>query len=150
MNAASSAVTLEALGAYAQRWNEHPSLRVMGVRIHFPDTTRLTLAVDHVPPGMRGGLGDDGVVNGGVLSALCDLAVGCTAGLIDPERNSATVQLSIRFERPLRGPRILGEARVDRGTRRLIFASAELSDAAGQVSVRCQGIVTLLEKSTVA
>lgn len=150
MNAPAEPVTLAALGAYAKRWNEHPSLRAFGVRIDFPDTTRLRLEVAHVPRDMRGGLGDDAVVNGGVLSALCDLAIGCTAGLVDPERNSATVQLSIRFEQPLRGERILAEARVDRATRRMIFSSAEISDAAGRVSVRCQGIVTLRSKGAAA
>ena len=74
------------------------------------------------------------------------LAIGSTAGLIDPECKSATVQLSIRFEQPLRGERIMAEARVDRATRRLIFSSAEISDGRGRVSVRCQGIVTLLSK----
>lgn len=144
MNASAEPVTLAALAAYAKRWNEHPSLRAFGVNIQFPDTTRLRLEVAHVSAQMRGGLGDDAVVNGGVLSALCDLAIGCTAGLIDPESQSATVQLSIRFEQPLRGERILAEARVDRATRRMIFSSAEISDASGRVSVRCQGIVTLL------
>jgi uncharacterized protein (TIGR00369 family) len=146
MEASAKAVTLAALGVYAKRWNEHRSLRAFGVQIEFPDTTRLRLEVAQVSPDMRGGLGDDAVVNGGVLSALCDLAIGCTAGLIDPESSSATVQLSIRFEQPLRGERIVAEARVDRATRRMIFSSAEISDAAGRVSVRCQGIVTLLER----
>lgn len=137
--------TLRNLENYAKHWNAHPSLQFMGVRIWFPDTARVRLEVKHVPDGMRGGLGDDAIVNGGILSALCDLAIGCTAGLVDPARRSATVQLSIRFERPLAGERIQGEARVDRATRRLIFASAELSDPNGEVCVRCQGLVSLLE-----
>jgi uncharacterized protein (TIGR00369 family) len=96
---------------------------------------------------MRGGMGDDAVVNGGVLSALCDLMIGSTAGLVDPGARSATVQLSIRFERPLRGQRIVGEARVDHSTGRTIFSSGELSDDQGRVCVRCQGLATLLRPS---
>jgi acyl-coenzyme A thioesterase PaaI-like protein len=137
-------LTLEALEQYAERCNAHPSLRGFGVKIHFPDLTRLRLRVDSVTPVMRGGLGDDTVVNGGVLSALCDALIGCTCGLVDPTSRSATVQLAIRFERPLRGELIQGEARVDRATQRLIFASAELSDERGEVCVRCQGIASLL------
>jgi acyl-coenzyme A thioesterase PaaI-like protein len=137
-------VTLEALEQYAQRCNAHPSLSGFGVTIHFPDLTRLRLRVDSVPPIMRGGLGDDAIVNGGVLSALCDALIGCTCGLVDPTSRSATVQLAIRFERPLRGDLIQGEARLDRRTQRLIFSSAELSDANGDVCVRCQGIASLL------
>jgi acyl-coenzyme A thioesterase PaaI-like protein len=54
------------------------------------------------------------------------------------------VQLNIRFERALRGTAVYGQARVDRATQRLIFASAEISDEQGQVCVRCQGIATLI------
>ena len=136
--------TLEALEQYAALCNAHPSLSTFGVKIHFPDLTRLLLRVDSVPPMMRGGLGDDAVVNGGVLSALCDMLIGCTCGLVDPSSRSATVQLAIRFERPLRGDLIQGEARVDRASKRLIFASAEISDSSGEVCVRCQGIATLV------
>jgi uncharacterized protein (TIGR00369 family) len=136
--------TLEALERYAALCNAHPSLSSFGVKIHFPDPTRLRLRVDSVPPTMRGGLGDDSVVNGGVLSALCDVLIGCTCGLVDPTSRSATVQLAIRFERPLRGDLIQGEARIDRASKRLIFASAEISDAGGEVCVRCQGIASLI------
>jgi acyl-coenzyme A thioesterase PaaI-like protein len=133
---------MDNLSRYAELWNAHPSLQYFGAKIAFPDATRVTVAVDHVPLAMRGGLGDDSVVNGGILSALCDLIIGCTAGLVDPTSRSATVQLSIRLEQPLLGERILGEARVDRSTGRLIFSTAELSDETGKVCVRCQGIVT--------
>jgi uncharacterized protein (TIGR00369 family) len=136
--------TLEALAQYAALCNAHPSLSNFGVKVHFPDLTRLRLRVDSVPLTLRGGLGDDSVVNGGVLSALCDVLIGCTCGLVDPASRSATVQLAIRFERPLRGDLIQGEARIDRTTKRLVFASAEISDAGGEVCVRCQGIASLV------
>lgn len=137
-------VTLEALEQYAERCNAHPSLLGFGVKIHFPDLTRVRLRVDAVTPMMRGGLGDESVVNGGLLSALCDALIGCTCGLVDPLSRSATIQLAIRFERPLRGDLIQGEARIDRATQRLIFSSAELTDGNAEVSVRCQGIASLL------
>ncbi|HKO91834.1 MAG TPA: PaaI family thioesterase [Polyangiaceae bacterium] len=137
-------VSAEALERYAERCNAHPSLGAFGVKVSFPDAERVCIVVDLVPLSMRGGLGDDAVVNGGVLSALCDLLIGCTCALVDPAARSATVQLSLRFERPLRGERIVGEARVDRATGRLVFASAEIGDGSGPACVRCQGIATLL------
>ena len=137
-------VTLEALQQYADRCNVHASFISFGVKLHFPDVTRLRIRVDSIPPTMRGGLGDTAIVNGGVLSALCDVLIGCSCGLVDPASRSGTVQLSIRFERPLRGALIEGEARVDRATKRLVFASGELSDEKGEVCVRVQGIATLL------
>jgi uncharacterized protein (TIGR00369 family) len=139
-------VPLEQLERYALHLNSRPSLQRFGVRIWFPDSSRLKLRIDALPVGMRGGMGDDTIVNGGVLSALCDLAIGCTAALVDPTRPSATVQLSIRFEQPLRGDHVEGEARIDRATRRLVFSSAELLDPQGQICVRCQGMASLLDR----
>ena len=122
----------------------HPSLAAFGVRLFYPDLSRLRIEVSTIVDSMRGGLGDDAVVNGGALSALCDLMIGSTPLLVDPSARSATVQLSIRFERPLRGASIQGEARVDHATARTVFASAELSDDQGRVCVRCQGMSSLL------
>jgi len=133
---------LRALAQYAERVNSHPSLQHFGARVAFPDESRVTVLVEPVPITLRGGFGDDRVVNGGVLSALCDLLIGCTAALVDPTVRSATVQLSIRLEQPLLGERIVGEARVDRSTGRIVFASAEISDESGKVCVRCQGMVS--------
>ncbi len=139
-----STPTPELLAALAERMSAHPSLTAFGVRLFFPDLSRLRIEVVAIPDSMRGGLGDDAVVNGGALSALCDLMIGSTSFLVDPTVRSATVQLSIRFERPLRGATIQGEARVDHATARTVFASAEISDEQGQVCVRCQGLSSLL------
>lgn len=135
-----------ARAAYVERMNAHAALKHFGVRIAIPDARRVTLAVDHVPLALRGGMRDDAVVNGGVLSALCDLAIGSTSALVDPTARAATVQLSIRFERPLVGERIRGEARVDHCTGRTVFSSAEILDGEGRVCVRCQGMVSLLRE----
>lgn len=141
-------ITPEALERYAQLCNAHASLQSLGVRITFPELTLLRMTMPSVPPFMRGGLGDSAVVNGGVLSALCDVLIGCSCGMVDTQSRSATVQLNIRFERALRGASIQGVARVDRATQRLIFASAEISDEQGNVCVRCQGIATLVGDTT--
>lgn len=141
-------ITRAALDRYAERCNEHPSLQTLGVTVSFPELTLLQLTMPVVPPPLRGGMGDMAVVNGGVLSALCDVLIGCSCGMVDTVSRSATVQLDIRFERALRGASIHGTARVDRATQRLIFASAEIRDEQGKVCVRCQGIATLVGESS--
>jgi uncharacterized protein (TIGR00369 family) len=134
------------LARHAQRWNDHASLRALGARLSFPGGSGVRIEVNAISAALRGGIGDDAVVNGGALSALCDLIIGSSSALVDLMVSSATVQLSIRFERPLRGERIIGVARVDHHTGRTLFASAEISDDQGRVCVRCQGIVALLSK----
>lgn len=138
---------LARLAQRAERSSAHPSLQVFGVRLTYPDEARARIEVDPVPLSLRGGIGDDAIVNGGVLSALCDLLIGSTVALVDPEARGATVQLSIRFERPLRGSAIRGEARVDHHTGRTVFASAEICDELGRACVRCQGLATLIRRS---
>lgn len=133
----------EQLAQRARAMNDHPSLRGFGIRLSYPDLARVRIDIDAIPAFMRGGIGDDAIVNGAALSALCDLLIGGAGALVDATANTATVQLSIRFERPLRGERISGEARVDHATARTVFASAELYDEGGGVCVRCQGLATL-------
>jgi acyl-coenzyme A thioesterase PaaI-like protein len=136
--------TLSRLAQYAERWNAHPSLATFGVQIAFPDPKQVRLEVSPIPANLRGGLGDDAVVNGGALSALCDLLIGSTSALVEGAGPAGTLQLSIRFEQPLRGQRISGVGRVDHATARTVFSSAELCDDQDRVCVRCQGLVALL------
>jgi uncharacterized protein (TIGR00369 family) len=145
MVAPDTSPTAERLELLAQRWNAHPSLKALGAQLSYVNGSSVRIEVNEISAALRGGMGDDTVVNGGALSAVCDLIIGSTSALVQLQ-SSATVQLSIRFERPLRGGRIIGEARVDHHTGRTLFASAEISDEQGNVCVRCQGIVALLAK----
>jgi uncharacterized protein (TIGR00369 family) len=93
-------------------------------------------------PNTRGGLGT-AAVNGGVLAALFDLVTGCTALLVDARRRSATVQLSMRFERPVFGDSVRAEARIDSLGRRTLFASARILGEKGQPCAHCQAVVAV-------
>ena len=78
-------------------------LRHQGMRVAFqPD--RVVVELPEVRPEHLGGLGTS-AVNGMVLAGLFDLAVGSTVVLVDPRRRSATVQLSMSFERAVFGAR---------------------------------------------
>ena len=81
-------------------------------------------------------------MNGGVLSALFDLVTGCTALLVDARRRSATVQLSMSFERPVFGNSVRAEARITNLGSRTLFASAPL-DEKGQPCAHCQAVVAI-------
>src|SRR5262245_58674648 len=89
----------EQLRRYADGFNSSASLKHFGVRISFPNSEVVQVDLDPVQEWHRGGLGTD-AVNGGVLAAIFDLAIGCTPALIDPSRRTATVQLSMSFMRP--------------------------------------------------
>lgn len=133
---------LKRLAVYADGFNQSETLGLFGVRIEFPDTRRVRAIIDEVRPGHRGGLGSD-AINGGVLAALFDLTIGVCGALVDPARRSATLQLSMNFERPVTGDRVTAEAHIDRAGGTNLFASAVIFDAAGQACARSQGVVRL-------
>jgi uncharacterized protein (TIGR00369 family) len=132
--------TQEQLDRFAELFNKSQTLSFLGVRISFPEGRKVVAIIPEVRPEHRGGLGSD-AVNGGVISALFDLAIGSTPALRDPTRRAATVQLSISFERPLRGELLRAEATIDTMGASTVFASARMYDAQGVVCARCQGVV---------
>jgi uncharacterized protein (TIGR00369 family) len=78
-----------------------------------------------------------------VLAAIFDLAVGCTPGLVDPTRRTATIQLSMSFERPVLGDRLTAEAKVDTAGGSTLFSSARILDQNGKACARCQAVIRL-------
>lgn len=135
--------TRSALEAYAAAFNDSETLRFFDVTISFPEGKDCVRAViDPLQPGHRGGLGSD-AVNGGVLAAIFDLLLGCTCALVDPGKRSATMQLSMSFLQPLRGPSLQGEARIERAGRDTVFSNAQLFDADGKLCATATGVMKL-------
>lgn len=133
--------TAAELTALAELWNRSEVLRHQGMRVTFqPD--RVVVELPEVRPEHLGGLGTS-AVNGMVLAGLFDLAVGSTVVLVDPRRRSATVQLSMSFERAVFGRSARCEAWIDRAGQRTLFASAHILDEQGQVCARCQAVVAV-------
>lgn len=133
---------LKQLEQYAQAFDHSGIPGVYGFKVRFPSTERVEILIDPVRPEHRGGLGT-AAINGGVMSAMFDLAIGCTPALIDPSRRSATVHLSINFEQPVHGDAIRAEAWVESAGASTVFSSAVIYDGQGKICARCQGIAKL-------
>jgi acyl-coenzyme A thioesterase PaaI-like protein len=82
-------------------------------------------------------------VNGAVLAGLFDLAIGTVGWLSRPDARSATVSLNMLFFRPTRGERVAVEGHLLRAGLNLTFAAAEMFDARGEVTARCEGTVAV-------
>ena len=134
--------TLSSLEALAKIWNDSPPMRQLGARLEFDRVDRVRAVLDPVMPYHRGGMGTD-AVNGPVLAGLFDLAIGTVGWLTRPDTRSATVSLAMTFLRPTRGDRVSVEARLLRSGTNLTFAAAEIFDAEGQVTARCDGTVAV-------
>ena len=129
--------------ALASRWNEHPAMKHMGVRLDLsaPDVVRVY--VDPVQAYHRGGLGTD-AVNGVVIAGAFDLTIGLVGHFCAIGRRTGTAQLNIHFVRPVLGDRFDVLGRLVRAGRSLVFATADLHDESGQLCARCDGIVALV------
>ena len=134
--------TLASLKALADLWNDSPPMKQLGARLEFERVDRVRAVLDPVMPYHRGGMGTD-AVNGPVLAGLFDLVIGTIGWLTRPDTRSATVSLSMTFLRPTRGDRVAVEARLLRSGTNLTFAAAEIFDAQGQVTARCDGTVAV-------
>ncbi len=132
----------EQLARYAEAFNRSLTLKHFGASISFPGKSLVVVRLSNILPHHRGGLGMD-AVNGGVLAALFDIAIGCTPALLDPTRRTATIQLSMSFERAVFGGSVSVEAQIDTSGTKILFSSAVLRDETGQICARCQGVVRL-------
>ena len=130
--------TVESLRALGELWNASPAMRHFGARLEFTRVDRVRAVIDPILPVHRGGLGTE-AVNGVVLAGLFDLVIGTVGWLTRPDTRSATVNLSMSFFRPTRGDRLTAEARMIRAGLNLVFAAAEIYDAEGRVTARCDG-----------
>ncbi len=126
----------------AARWNEHPGMRLLGVRVDLSAPEVVRLYVDPVQPQHRGGLGTD-AVNGAIMAGVFDLAIGLVGHFCTLGRRSGTAQLNIHFVRPVLGDRFEVLGRLVRAGRSLVFATADLHDQSGQLCARCDGIVAV-------
>ena len=142
MSDADNHPTQEQLDRYAEQFNQSQTMQLFGARLSFPQGKKVVISLPEVRVEHRGGLGT-AAVNGGIIAALFDYAIGCTPALKDPTRRAATMQLSMSFERPLLGDSVHAEATIDSAGTSTLFASARMYDAQGQVCARCQGVVKL-------
>ena len=134
--------SLEQLAKYCESFNASRALKAFGVRVEFPDLERVRVVMDPVREDHLGGLGTS-AVNGGVLAAAFDLAIGCTPALIDPTKRNATMQLSMSFLKPVTGTRFHIDARIDRAGSDTLFATAHLFDEKGVLCSTCSGLVKM-------
>jgi acyl-coenzyme A thioesterase PaaI-like protein len=130
--------TLESLRALGDMWNAGAPMQHFGARLEFERVDRVRAVIDPVTDVHRGGLGTD-AINGVVLAGLFDLVIGTVGWLTRPDTRSATVNLAMSFFRPTRGNRIVAEAWLIRSGLNLVFVAAEIYDAEGRVTARCDG-----------
>jgi acyl-coenzyme A thioesterase PaaI-like protein len=140
----STTLSLEQLRTTFSGFDALPFVRHFGARAEFLSLARLRVTIDPLSEVHRGGIQGD-AVNGGILSAMFDLALGLPGYYrCHPDGRSATVQLSMSFLRALRGPALHTEAWIERASSGLLFTSAETRDAQGTLCATAHGVVRMM------
>jgi acyl-CoA thioesterase len=87
----------------------------------------------------------NGVVHGAVLFALVDTAMGkATMSLLDEGHYCASVEVSLRFLRPVSGGRVDAVATVLKRGRHLVHLDARISDADDRLIATADGTFAVL------
>lgn len=124
-------ISAEHLEKLRQVLNEVPFARLLGIELvaatHGSATLRLAVQPEH--------LQNHGVLHGGAMASLIDTATAfaIVSQLTTPEKFT-TVDLSIKYLRPLTEGSAFCLARVMRSGRRLLTISAEVHDTAGNLA----------------
>ena len=79
-----------------------------------------------------------GVAHGGLLMTLLDVAMG-SAARAHVEANVVTVDMQTAFTAPARG-KLIGEGRVVRAGKSLVFVEGEVRDASGELVAKASSI----------
>lgn len=89
----------------------------------------------------------NGVVHGGVLMSLLDMAMATAVGAtLGPEERAASIELGTHFLAAARPGRLVATGRVVRRGRTLAFAEGEVQDADGKPLARGKGIWAITPK----
>ena len=88
----------------------------------------------------------NGVAHGAVLFALADTAMGrATMSVLDEGVFCATIELSLRFIRPVRGGTVLAEATLLKRGRHVVHLDARVHDSEDRLIARADGIFAIID-----
>lgn len=86
-----------------------------------------------------------GVVHGGVLTTLADIAMGYACGSLSMQK-VVTVELKMSFMRPVYSGKLLAEGKVLKKGEHLLFASCLIFDKDGQQVVAALGTYMMVQE----
>lgn len=122
--------------------------------LHHPFADLLGFEVETLAPGeARAGIevserhqNPHGVVHGAVVFALIDTSMGGAAtSMLDGGRRPATIEVQVRFLRPVLGGRLEARTRVVKPGRRVMHLESQVTDADGRVVATGAGSFAVLD-----
>jgi acyl-CoA thioesterase len=108
----------------------------LGMAINAPATGRGRAEVEVIPDLLN----PNGVLHGAVLFAMVDTAMGAaTMSMLDEGQGCASIELHIRFLRPVSAGRVVGEVEVLRCGRRVVQLQGQVVNDSDEVVATASG-----------
>lgn len=117
-------------------------LKHFPVRIDAVGVGHCDLTIDLVDIVMRPG----GIMNGGAIMALCDLAGGISAMSLDKVRNAFTMDLNTQFMEMINNGPVKFHGEVIREGKSSAFVDIEVKDSKGKLCSRSTGIWRIIRE----
>lgn len=121
-------------------FNSSIQLQHMQIRISLLQPDQPEVTIDPVGPLHTGGIGSR-AVNGGVISMVCDLAIGLLGLPFFEYGMTATHHLNLHFIKPLDTSRVKAIAKVDQIVGKRIFGKVEIFNDSQEICAYANGIV---------
>jgi len=121
--------------------NNVPYLQLLGIEVVdlSEGYARLTIPVDDRLNSKNG------VLHGGVLSAMADSAAAMAVfSLIKPTQKPVTIELNINYLKPLQGEQAIAEARVISKGRTIIVGDIDITDNTGRMIAKSRATYAVL------
>jgi uncharacterized protein (TIGR00369 family) len=131
---------------FEKMWNDSEQLKYFGYQIDLSDPQHPIGIIKKVENRHLGGMGSS-FVNGAVIAALCDLTIGLTGSLNLKCPIKGTAELNIRYLHPLKSASVRAIGKIERSSKHIAFASAQVLNDKGKICVIAQGIVACSSKS---
>jgi len=119
-------------------FNRSPQLKHVGARIDLTTPQNPVVVLDEVKEQHSGGIGSD-AVNGGVIAALADLALGLLGLLHYHDGMTATAQLTVHYLKPFRTKSITATAITQQVVGNRIFGTVEMRNDKQEVCAIAYG-----------
>jgi uncharacterized protein (TIGR00369 family) len=124
----------------AERINALPALRFFGAKVVITALGEAVVTIDEVRDFHTGGL-ESSAINGMTLMGLLDSAM-CVATLATLRgQKCATVDMSVKFLKPVLGQSICASGKVISRSKNLFFCEASIHDSRGRKRVVATGLV---------
>lgn len=120
----------------------NPLFAFLGVVPRSIGRDKAVLELPFRPEFVQGG----GVMAGGLLAALADEAMAhVVLANLEPGRKTATVEMSVRYFRPVLEGRLTATATLVHAGRRILSAEALVEDAKGRLAAKVSGSFFVIE-----